>query len=199
MRRASADEMLPLNKIKFEMGRILRKASERALMPDEDAFTLTMQLQEQFESVRRTIPAELRSLTPKEDAEGNDQLAWRKVVLQAVGDWLILALHRRYYVPGWLDPRYRTSRDLCFTCASGFLSLFAAVLEKKFFSLEEIKIVNSRKDKKDHPLMLKLAAMQSAIGRISSLARLASSSALLLQHHIFMSEWRYAPVAANVC
>ncbi|KDN42073.1 hypothetical protein K437DRAFT_275251 [Tilletiaria anomala UBC 951] len=185
---ASIDGPWPVElKIRFEMGRILRKASERQQMDDESGFQLTMGLQKRFESLTRTIPAELRvdvladpDQICKEPFDGK-RMFWRQCMMACLSEIVIMSLHRRYYVQGWLDPRYRISRDLCFKSAHAFVLLF---LEISAVSLPIEELMS--RPKHEAPQILK--SKRGFIARGSFLARLATSGALLLQHHVFMMD-----------
>lgn len=167
--------ILPDMWVKLEMARINRRAADRTAMPEEEAYATTLQLQEELNEIVADLPPEFEAEVEME-REHLDHAALHRIAVLAMVANQLISLHKRYYIQGWLDPKYESSRHICFTSARRICLLF-----RKLFSYNiPINVVMTMDMSQIHRLM---DTRQKFNSRLWFFAYTCVGACLLLQHH----------------
>jgi hypothetical protein len=172
--------MLPDMWLKLELARINRRAVDRTAMNEEDAYHATLTLQQELDEVFSDLPQDFEAELFVDRTEFDIAPLHRLAVLMMVANQLI-NLHKRYYIQGWLDPVYRTSRDICFSSARRTClitrKMFNFIVPVDKLMAMDLDQVNKVMDGK-----------QSLSARLWFFAHSSVGACLLLQHHYALME-----------
>jgi hypothetical protein len=167
--------LLPDMWLKLEVARINRRAADRAAMTEEEAYSTTLQLQEELDEIFSDLPPEFENEIHVDTKELDVPRFHRLAVLMLVANQLI-NLHKRYYIQGWLNPVFRTSRDICFSSARRICLLF-----RKTFShavpMDTLMTLDAEQMKRV------MDGRQKLTSKLWYFAHSSVGACLLLQHH----------------
>lgn len=172
--------LLPDMWVKLEMARINRLASDRTGMTDEDAYASTLHLQEELNELVADLPPEFEAEIDITRESLNHAAFHRLITLSIVANQLI-NLHKRFYIQGWLNPKYESSRHICFSSARRICLLF-----RKIFSYNiPIKTLMNTDMSRIHRLM---ETRQRFSSRMWFFVHSSVGACLLLEHHYALME-----------
>ncbi|PWN35682.1 uncharacterized protein FA14DRAFT_189621 [Meira miltonrushii] len=167
--------LLPDMWLKLEVARINRRAADRSAMTEEEAYSTTLQLQEELDEIFSDLPPEFENEIHVDTKELDIPRFHRLAVLMLVANQLI-NLHKRYYIQGWLNPVFRTSRDICFSSARRICLLF-----RKTFShavpMDTLMTMDVEQMKRV------MDGRQKLTSKLWYFAHSSVGACLLLQHH----------------
>jgi hypothetical protein len=167
-------------RIKMELARLNRRAVERTAMSETDAYNATIDIQQELDDLYTNLPAHY-DLDLKTEVKAFDNAFLERLGLPLSISTQLISLHKRYYIQGWLDPAYRTSRDICFASARRVCSIFQKVYSP-FLPIDKLMTTDIAK------LQASLANRQNIISRLWYVSHSSVGACLLLQHHCALME-----------
>lgn len=152
------------------LAHLYSKASILDLQHDD--YTMTRRLHDEAMLLRARIPKDLHEPGLSESTRSI------YAFIGAAGfDYFLLRIHLRFYVRGWDDPRYRLSRDTCFSSARHLLHVFRAAFSWKVPPKALIDTPNK-------PGEWAVPDQVSVAARMWWLSNWATAGALLLVKHL---------------
>ncbi|KAN0059699.1 hypothetical protein ACQY0O_008271 [Thecaphora frezii] len=108
----------PHAKAALTIGRISVKASSRVAMQEDEAYEYTEALQAELLAAEAEWPDEVRykgrhTLEPFFKTGASFTL-WAALMVQQT----LMMLHKHFYMQSWTQPKYKRSRNICFTAAT---------------------------------------------------------------------------------
>lgn len=167
--------LLPDMWLKLEVARINRRAADRSAMTEEEAYSTTLQLQEELDEIFSDLPPEFENEIHNDTRELDVPRFHRLAVLMLVANQLI-NLHKRYYIQGWLNPVFRTSRDICFSSARRICLLFRRTFSHAI-PMDTLMTLDAEQMKKI------MEGRQKLTSKLWYFAHSSVGACLLLQHH----------------
>lgn len=166
--------------LKLELARLNRRGADRSAMSETDAYNATIEIQQELDDLYMSLPPEYDSELTSEKEVLDTASFHRLGVLVGISTQLI-SLHKRYYIQGWLDSNYRTSRDICFTSARRTCSLFRKVFSYNMPVHQIMKMDMAQ-------VQATLEKRQKFTSRLWFMAHASVGASLLLQHHYALME-----------
>jgi hypothetical protein len=181
--------LTPHQWLKLELARLNRRGADRSGMSETDAYNTTIEIQREFDDLYMSLPPEYDAELTRE-REVLDSASFHRLGIMVAMSTQLISLHKRYYIQGWLDPAYRTSRDICFTSARRICSLFRKVFSYNI-SVQEIMTMEISE------VQAVLEKRQKLTSRLWFMAHASVGASLLLQHHYALMEAHPSAVGPN--
>lgn len=166
--------------IKLELARLNRRAVERFAMSETDAYNATIDIQQELDALYTNLPSHY-DLDLTTEIKNVDAAFLERLGLPLSISTQLISLHKRYYIQGWLDPAYRTSRDICFASARRVCSIFRKVFSP-YLPMDKLMTTDIGE------LQASLENRQNIISRLWYVSHHSVGACLLLQHHYALME-----------
>lgn len=161
--------------LKLELARLNRRGADRSAMSEAEAYKVTIELQHELDELFMLLPAEYH-MEADSKIEALDSNFFKRLGILVALSTQLINLHKQYYIQGWQEAGYRTSRDICFTSARRICSLFKKVFS---YDLPMDNIMNLE----TVDVQASMVSRQKTVSRLWFMSHASVSACLLLQHH----------------